>query len=104
MVNDSEMTSRMEDHHAINHMMQLLQESDPRATCIYPPWVKRLLDPSRIRHSVMIPVNIDGEILFRSRRAGQFTKMLSGGGEEDLTLVQTHTTVVRAWKMSTILV
>eukprot|EP00973_Karenia_brevis_P044389 6149009-Karenia_brevis.AAC.1 len=51
MVNDSEMTSRMEDHHVINHVIRLLQESDPQATCAYPPWVKRLLDPSRIRHS-----------------------------------------------------
>eukprot|EP00973_Karenia_brevis_P091401 12407304-Karenia_brevis.AAC.1 len=38
----------------------------------------------------MIPVNIDGEILFRSRRGGQFTKMLSGGGKEDLGIVQAH--------------
>eukprot|EP00973_Karenia_brevis_P033946 4684293-Karenia_brevis.AAC.1 len=78
------MTSRMEDHHVINHVIQLLQESDPDATYLYPSWVKILLEPSRIRHSVMIPVNKDCEILFRSRKGGQFTKMLSGGGKEDL--------------------
>eukprot|EP00973_Karenia_brevis_P068072 9469834-Karenia_brevis.AAC.1 len=38
----------------------------------------------------MIPVNPDGEILFRSRRGGQFTKFLSGGGKEELTPLQAH--------------
>eukprot|EP00973_Karenia_brevis_P048579 6744464-Karenia_brevis.AAC.1 len=37
MVNDSEMTSRMENHHVINHIIKLLQESDPHAACVYPP-------------------------------------------------------------------
>eukprot|EP00973_Karenia_brevis_P007754 1052920-Karenia_brevis.AAC.1 len=90
MVNDLEMSSRMEDHYVMNHVIKMLQDSDPRAEGGYPPWLRRLLEPSKIRHSVMIPMTADGEILFRSRRAGQFTKFLSGGGREELTPLQAH--------------
>eukprot|EP00973_Karenia_brevis_P008575 1159486-Karenia_brevis.AAC.1 len=31
MVKDPEMVSRLEDHHVLNHLIYLLQESDPQA-------------------------------------------------------------------------
>eukprot|EP00973_Karenia_brevis_P000908 125002-Karenia_brevis.AAC.1 len=81
MVSDPYKVALMEDHHVINHVIKLLQETDPHGTLVHPAWVRRLLEPTTIRHSVLIPVSTEG---------GHFAKLLGGGGKEDLGIVQTH--------------
>eukprot|EP00973_Karenia_brevis_P039305 5427518-Karenia_brevis.AAC.1 len=90
MVTDREIAARLEDHHVMNHYINLLEESDPWCKDIKVPWIRRLVQPTKIRHSVMIPIDRKGRILFRYRKGGQFTKMLGGGGQVDLSIIQAH--------------
>ncbi len=57
---------------------------------IWEPGVSALIYPQRIRHSVMLCATTKGDVLSRSRRTGQFTKMGPGGGEEAKSCMHNH--------------
>ena len=51
------------------------------------PYIAGLVTPTHIRHSVMLAVTTELELLSRSRRTGQFAKLMSDGGSDDKSCV-----------------
>ena len=65
---------------------QLLYDDKQRVN----PYIAALVTPTHIRHSVMLAVTTDVELLSQSRRTGQFAKLMSGGGEDDKSCMHNY--------------
>ena len=54
------------------------------------PVVLQLAETGVIRHTLMLIVDTQKRVYSRSRRSGQFTKYLDGGGQYDKSAVHAH--------------
>eukprot|EP00973_Karenia_brevis_P025915 3576473-Karenia_brevis.AAC.1 len=85
-MSDSDRAAALDDHHVHKQWSYSLDTTNKGDDGKSPLWIRRLYETHKIRHSAMLVVTTQGDILSRSRRGGQFAKYGCGGGKTEKSL------------------
>ena len=87
---DSSTLDLMLEHPIQAYCCRVFDQGQDQSQGTRRPEIACLVRPELVRHTAMLVVTTDGQVLSRSRRGAQFTKLGCGGGKRSKSLVHCH--------------